>query len=42
MFCCYSEDVAVAVVVEYVFVGEVESSNSLMLSNLLSEVVVVS
>ncbi len=42
MFCFYSEDFAASVVVEYVFVGEVESSNSLMLSNLLSEVVVVS
>ncbi len=34
-FASTSEDFAVSVVVEYVFVGEVESSNSLMLSNLL-------
>jgi len=42
VFCFYSEDFAVSVVVEYVFVGEVESSNSRLLSNLLSEAVVVS
>ena len=42
VFCFYSEDFVVSVVVEYVLVGEVESSNSLMLSNLLSEVVIVS
>ena len=42
MFCFYSEDFVVSVVVEYVFVGEGESSNSRLLSNLLSAAVIVS